>query len=134
MLVKEERAMGFLSGLLGNAAEADNEKIQAKFKDVFIPNEQVQAAFILIRDTFIFTDKRLILVDVQGTTGKKVEYLSVPYKSIKYFSVETAGTFDRDAELKIWVSNSHGPTVSKEIKKGVDIVGLQRTLAYFVLS
>ncbi len=126
--------MGFLSGLLGNATEANTEQIQRKYNEVFLPGEEVQAAFILIRDTFIFTNKRLILIDVQGTSGKKVEYLSVPYKSIKYFSVETAGTFDRDAELKIWVSNSHGPTISKEIKKGIDIVSLQRTLAYFVMN
>jgi len=126
--------MNLLSGLLGNASEANAQQIQAKYKDVLIPEEQVQAAFILIRDTFIFTNKRLILVDVQGTSGKKVEYMSVPYKSIKYFSVETAGTFDRDAELKIWVSNSHEPTISKEIKKGIDVVGLQRTLAFFVMN
>lgn len=126
--------MGFLSGLLGNATEANVEQIQEKFKDVFIPEEEVQAAFVLIRDTFIFTDKRLILVDVQGTSGKKVEYLSVPYRSVKYFSIETAGTFDRDAELKIWASNNHGPTISKRLKKGIDIVGLQRTLAYFVMN
>jgi hypothetical protein len=126
--------MNLLSGLLGNASEANAQQIQAKYKDVLIPEEQVQAAFILIRDTFIFTNKRLILVDVQGTSGKKVEYMSVPYKSIKYFSVETAGTFDRDAELKIWVSNSQGPTISKEIKKGIDVIGLQRTLAFFVMN
>jgi hypothetical protein len=126
--------MGFLSGIFGNATEADAAQIQTKFKDIFIPEEKVQAAFVLVRDTFIFTDKRLVLVDLQGTSGKKVDYLSVPYKSIKYFSVETAGTFDRDAELKIWVSDSHTPTISKQISKGIDIVSLQRTLAYFVLN
>ncbi|MFO7682998.1 MAG: PH domain-containing protein [Chloroflexota bacterium] len=126
--------MGFLSGIFGNATQADAEQIQTKFKDVFIPEEKVHAAFVLVRDTFIFTDKRLVLVDLQGTSGKKVDYLSVPYKSIKYFSVETAGTFDRDAELKIWVSDSHAPTISKQISKGIDIVSLQRTLAYFVLN
>lgn len=126
--------MGFLSGLIGNATQADNEKMQTKYKDILVPEEEVQAAFILVRDTFIFTNKRLILVDVQGTTGKKVEYFSLPYKSIKYFSVETAGTFDRDAELKIWAANSAAPTISKQIKKGIDIVSLQRTLAYFVVN
>lgn len=126
--------MGFLSGIFGNATQADAEQIQVKFKEIFIPEEKVQAAFVLVRDTFIFTDKRLVLVDLQGTSGKKVEYLSVPYKSIKYFSIETAGTFDRDAELKVWVSDSHAPTVSKQISKGIDVVSLQRTLAYFVLN
>ena len=74
------------------------------------------------------------MVDVQGVSGKKVEYLSVPYKSIKYFSVETAGGFDRDSELKVWVSDSHAPTISKQVKKGIDIVSLQRPLAYFVMN
>ena len=126
--------MGFLSGLMGNASEADAAQTQKKFKEIFIPEEKVHAAFVMVRDTFIFTDKRLVVVDVQGTTGKKTEYLSVPYKSIKYFSVETAGTFDRDAELKVWVSDNRSPTISKQIKKGIDIVSLQRTLAYFVMS
>lgn len=126
--------MGFLSGVFGNASEADAKQTQEKFKELFIPEEQVHAAFVLVRDTFIFTDKRLIVVDVQGASGKKVEYLSVPYKSIKYFSVETAGSFDRDSELKVWVSDGHSPTVSKQIKKGIDIVSLQRTLAHFVMQ
>ena len=126
--------MSMFDKLLGNATEADAEQIQKKFESVFIPEEKVQAAFVLVRDTFIFTDKRLVVVDIQGVSGKKVEYLSVPYKSIKYFSVETAGGFDRDAELKVWVSDSHSPTVSKQIKKGIDIVSLQRTLAYFVMN
>lgn len=126
--------MGLLSGLLGNASEVDAAKIQKEYEEVLIPNETVQAAFQIIRDMFIFTDKRLILVDKQGMTGKKVEYKSVPYKSIKYFSVETAGRFDRDAELKIWVSNQSAPTVSKELKRGIDVVALQKTLAYFVVG
>ena len=127
--------MSFLSGILGNANEADAAQTQQKYKDLFTPDEKVHAAFVVVRDTFIFTDKRLVLVDIQGTTGKKVEYLSIPYKSIKYFSIETAGTFDRDAELKIWVSESRlTPTVSKQIKKGLDIIALQRTLAHFVMN
>ena len=126
--------MGFLSGIFGNASQASAEETQAKFKEIFIPEEKVQAAFVFVRDTFIFTDKRLVLVDLQGTSGKKAEYLSVPYKSIKSFSIETAGTIDRDAELKIWVSDGHTPTVSRQISKGIDVVSLQRTLAYFVMS
>ncbi len=126
--------MNLIDGLLGNAAQVDAQRIQREHQEVLVPDEDVQAAFRVIRDLFIFTNKRLILVDKQGLTGKKVEYLSIPYKSIRYFSIETAGRFDRDAELKVWTSSSPVPTVAKELKKGVDIVGLQRTLAHFVLS
>jgi len=55
----------------------------------------------LIRALFVFTNKRLILVDKQGLTGNKVEYHSLPYRIITHFSVETAGHFDLDAELKV---------------------------------
>ncbi len=123
-----------LSGLFGNATQADAQSVQQEFAAVLIPGEQVQAAFRLVRDLFIFTDKRLILVDKQGLTGNKVEYTTIPYKSIKYFAVETAGSFDRDAELKIWLTGDHAPTITKEIKRGIDIVSLQRTLAHFVLT
>lgn len=126
--------MSILSGLLGNASTQDNGKVQKQMADVLIPNETVEAAFQVIRDQFVFTNKRLILVDKQGFTGKKVEYKSIPYKSIKYFSVETAGRFDLDAELKIWVSNRPEPTISKLLKKGIDVVSLQKTLAYYVVS
>ncbi len=123
-----------LSGLFGHATQVDLESAQKEFAPLLAPNEQIQAAFRLVRDKFVFTNKRLILVDRQGMTGHKVEYVTIPYKSIKSFSIETAGTFDRDAELKIWLSGDHQPSVAREIKKGIDIVGLQRILAHFVLN
>lgn len=125
--------MGIIDTILGNASQANAEKVQKEYAQVFIPGEEVKAAYKLMRDMFVFTDKRFVLIDKQGITGKKVEYLSVPYKSIKYFSVETAGRFDRDAELKIWIGNKPTPTIEKELKKGVDIISLQRTLAYYIL-
>lgn len=123
-----------LNGLFGHATQVDTQSVQKDYAVVLIPSEQIQAAFRLVRDMFIFTNKRLILVDKQGLTGNKVEYVSIPCKSIKYFSVETAGTFDRDAELKIWLSGDHNPTIAKEIKKGIDIIDLQKTLAHFALA
>ena len=86
-----------------------------------------------MRDLFVFTDKRLILIDKQGITGKKAEYHSIPYKSISHFSVETAGTFDADAELKIYVSSNPNP-IQREFKRGTDIIGVQKTLAQCVLK
>lgn len=122
------------NGIFGHATQANTEAVQKEFAAFMVPGEQIEVAFQLVRDMFIFTNKRLILVDKQGVTGNKVEYVSVPYKSIKSFSVETAGTFDRDAELKIWLSGDQHPSIAKEIKKGLDIVALQRTLAQFVLG
>ena len=96
--------MGLFDGMLGNASKIDASKIQQEFARILAPGEHVEHAYQLIRDYFVFTDKRLVLVDKQGLTGAKVEYHSIPYKSITHFSVETGGTFDLDAELKIWIS------------------------------
>jgi hypothetical protein len=89
--------------------------------------------FKLIRDSFIFTNKRLILVTVQGITGSKTEYLSIAYKSISRFSVETAGTFELDAELKIWVSSEVNPSIVKQFNKSVNVYDVQKLLAHHVL-
>lgn len=124
--------MGLLSGLRGNASEVDAQQITQELDAVLAPGERIESAYRLVRDLYVFTDKRVILVDRQGMSGAKVEYLSIPYKSVTRFSVETAGHFDRDAELRIWVSSSHEP-IKKEFKKGSDIVGIQKTLAQYVL-
>tara|TARA_X000000950_G_C13826296_1_gene624185 strand:+ start:1032 stop:1409 length:378 start_codon:yes stop_codon:yes gene_type:complete len=125
--------MGLLSGLLGNASVMDSKEVQKEYGKIFLKGEKVEAAFKIIRDLFIFTNKRLVLIDKQGLTGKKVEYLSIAYKSISKFSVETAGTFDLDAELKIWVSSEKLPSVSKKFNKSVDVYEVQKILADFVL-
>lgn len=125
--------MSIISSLLGNAGAIEKEKLQEKYVKLLIPSEEIEAGFKIIRDTFIFTNKRLILVDVQGITGNKIEYFSVLYKSITRFSVETAGSFDLDAELKIWISGEQTPSISKRFNKKVDIYEVQKLLARFTL-
>jgi hypothetical protein len=117
---------------MGNASEVKVEEVQREYAHVLSPTEQIEKAYRLVRDMFIFTNKRLILVDKQGVTGKKVEYHSIPYRSITHFSIETAGHFDLDAELKIWVSGSHAP-IEKQFNKSLNIYALQSVLAEYVL-
>lgn len=125
--------MGLLSSLLGNASEVDSVKLQAELAPVLVPGEQIGKAFAIFRDLFVFTDQRLIMVDKQGLTGTKVRYHSVLYRNITQFSVETAGSFDSDSELTIWVSGSSIP-ISKEFKKGTNVVGIQQHLATCVFG
>ncbi|TIH18438.1 PH domain-containing protein [Marinifilum sp. JC120] len=125
--------MGILDGLMGNASEVSVEDVQEELSPILGDNEQVERAFKVIRDMYVFTSGRLILIDKQGLTGKKVEYMSIPYKSISTFSVETAGHFDMDSELKMWVSGRRDP-ITKELKKGSDVVGIQKLLANKVLK
>ena len=123
--------MGLLDGVLGNASKIDATKIQAEFAQILAPGEKVEHAYQLIRDYFVFTDKRFVLVDKQGLTGSKVEYHSIPYRSITHFSIETAGTFDLDAELKIWITG--GGMLQKQFNKRLSIYEVQAVLAAYVL-
>lgn len=125
--------MGIISGILGNASEVDAEKLERDLESILTENENIDTAFKLIRDLIVFTDKRLILIDKQGMTGKKVEYHSIPYKSISHFAVETTGHFDLDAELKIWISSKESP-MGFEFKKDSNIYEAQRALATHVLG
>lgn len=120
--------MGLLDGLLGNAAEINIDDIREEFTPILGSNESIGSAFKVIRDLYVFTSHRLILVDKQGMTGKKTDYHSIPYRSICHFAVETAGHFDLDAELKIWLSGSPEP-ISKELKGGSDMLAIQQQLA-----
>ncbi|HZH62179.1 MAG TPA: PH domain-containing protein [Metabacillus sp.] len=121
--------MGFLDGLLGNASTATKEEVTKELEPILAAGEEIDVAFKLVRDLIVFTNKRLLLVDKQGLTGKKVEYHSIPFKSISHFSVETAGHFDLDAELKIWISGAQAPAISKQFKKDNSIYDIQKVLA-----
>lgn len=126
--------MGIFSALLGNAGAVSPEELSKKYGQLLIQGEDIELGFKLIRDTFIFTNKRLILIDVQGITGSKTEYKSISYRSITRFSVETAGTFDLDAELKIWISGEQLPSIKKQFNKSVNVYDVQKVLAYHVLK
>ncbi|MFZ4287248.1 PH domain-containing protein [Variovorax sp. HJSM1_2] len=125
--------MGLLDSVLGNASKIDASKIQQEFGKILAPGETVEHAYQVIRDYFVFTNKRLVLVDKQGITGSKVEYHSIPYKSITHFSIETSGSFDLDAELKIWISSTSAP-VQKTFNKKLSIYEVQAVLASYVLK
>jgi hypothetical protein len=124
--------MGLLDAMLGHASKIDSSKVQEEFARILSPGEQVEQAYRLLRDLFVFTNKRLVLVDKQGLTGSKLEYHSIPYRSITHFSVETGGHFDLDAELKIWLAGKPEP-IQKQFNKRLSIYEVQSVLASYVL-
>ena len=125
--------MGIFSALMGYAGSIDREKLEKEYSKLLIESEVIELGFKLIRDTFIFTNKRMIMIDVQGVTGNKLEYFSVPYKSISRFSIESAGTFDLEAELKIWISSEQHPSIRKNFTRSVDVYEVQKVLAHYVM-
>ncbi len=80
----------------------DHEKL---LKAMLVSKEEIIDSYKGIRDSVVFTNKRIIAINSQGVTGKKKDYTSIPYSKIQSFSVESAGTFDLDSEIAIWVSS-----------------------------
>lgn len=106
-----------------------NDSIDQK---LLLPDEEVLQAFQGVRDMVGFTASRIIAINVQGITGKKKDFTSLPYSRIQAFSVETAGTFDLDAERKIWLSSLG--SVTFDITGSYDITRIQQFIAESVLS
>jgi hypothetical protein len=103
-------------------------------KDVtplLVPGEQAVAAFRTFRDSAVFTNKRLIVRDAQGMTGKKVEMYSLPYRDVHLWSSENAGTFDFNSELELWTRGGH---IKIKLGKGADIRRLDSLIAWGVLA
>ncbi len=105
----------------------------AEVGPLLIPGEEVVAAFKFVRDMVIFTQQRLLWVDVQGISGKKKSFDSILFRSVTRFSIESAGTFDLDSELKIWVSGAALP-IQFSFKKGSNLQEVQRLLAFSVFG
>jgi hypothetical protein len=125
--------MGLLSGLLGLASDVDIEDVRRDLEPILIPSEEIHLAFAIVRDLMVFSSHRLILIDKQGVTGRKREVHSIPYRSVTMFSVETAGSFETDAELTIWISSQAAP-VTRQLSRSSNVAGIQRALASGVLE
>ena len=124
--------MGLFNSILGNASQVNINEIKAQFENVLVENENIEVAFSLFRDKMVFTNKRIIFLDKQNVTGSKKEYLSVPYHAISVFSVESAGTFDADAEIKLWVREIG--QITKKVGKNTDTLQIQKILASYILK
>ena len=125
--------MGIFNAILGNASEVDIDNIRKEFEPIIIDGENIEKAFKMIKDIFIFTNKRLILVEKQ-LVGTKVEYLSIPYANVIKFSKESAGILDLDAELKIWIKDEEMPIKKQFGKSGQNINEVYKILSQHILS
>ena len=123
--------MGLLSALFGDASEADVADVVKAIEAILADDEEVEQAFKLVRDMLVFTNRRFIMVDRQGVTGKKTTYDSIPYRAITHFAVETAGHFDLESELKIWISGTVEP-IQRTFTRGRAILEVQKALAAHV--
>ncbi len=101
-------------------------------KDLLISSENVIGSYVSMRDRVVFTNKRIISCNVQGMTGKKIDYTSIPYSKIQCYSVETSGMLDLDAELEVWLSGVG--MVKFELTGGVNIKALCQNISEYILQ
>lgn len=98
---------------------------------LLVSGEQIVSAFQTVRDGVVFTNRRIITINVQGVTGKKKDFTSLPYSKVQAFSVETAGFFDLDSELELWFSGLG--KVRFEFSGNTDISAICRIISASVL-
>ena len=105
--------------------------VPADIQSVLIEGEEPVTAFKTLRDSAVFTTKRLIVRDAQGFTGKKVEMYSLPYSSINMWSTENAGTLDLNAEVELWTRAGH---IKIKVGKDADIRRIDQLIGWAVLG
>ena len=98
---------------------------------ILVKDEAIIAEYTAIRDFVVFTNKRIIAVNVQGVTGKKKDFTSLPYSKVQAFSIETAGMLDLDSELEIYFSSIG--KVKFEFKGACDIAAIGKMISEHVL-
>lgn len=96
----------FKNGKVFKLSKGKREDFEKLLVPIFVEGEEIIQSFITFRDGVVFTNKRIIAINVQGMTGKKKDFTSIPYSRIQLFSIETAGTFDLDSELVIYISGA----------------------------
>lgn len=127
-------AINFNTNSVFNLKSIPVEGCRKEVEAMLIAGEQVEFAFQTIRDQLIFTNKRIIAVDVQGITGKRKSFSTMPYSKIQFFTVQTVGFIEifPDSELQIMFSN--GFMASFEFKSAVDVAKISRLLSEYVLA
>lgn len=121
----------FKNATFAKLKKSDGKNLNGNFLKLLIPGEKIVGIYSSMRDYVVFTNKRFISVNVQGLTGKKQDYTSIPYKNITTFSIETAGTFDIDSELELYLSGVG--KVKFEFSGNSDIIEIGKNIAYYVL-
>lgn len=124
------------TGILGDAntfnlKELPDAQVRKDARDLLVDGEQIIESFTTVRDQVLFTNKRVLVINVQGLTGKKVSFFSYPYSKVQYFGIETAGVLDIDSELVLMFSN--GAKLQFDFKAHVNIKQICASISQYIL-
>ena len=121
----------FQNGSFVKLKAVNNQSFSAMLTPIFLDDEVIIGSYQGIRDGVVFTSKRIIAINVQGITGKKKDFTSLPYSKIQAFSIETSGTLDLDSELELYFSGLG--KVKFEFTSNCNITQISKTIGEFVL-
>ena len=126
-------AVNFNQDSVFNLKPISNDEVRGEVDGLLIADEKVEFAFKTIRDQLVFTNKRIISIDVQGITGKRKSFATMPYSKIQYFSIQTPGFLELFPDSELFVMFTNGFTAKFEFKGAVDIGKIGRILSEYVL-
>ena len=126
-------AVNFNQDSVFNLKPISNDEVRGEVDGLLIADEKVEFAFKTIRDQLVCTNKRIISIDVQGITGKRKSFATMPYSKIQYFSIQTPGFMELFPDSELFVMFTNGFTAKFEFKGAVDIGKIGRMLSEYVL-
>ncbi len=126
-------AINFNSDSVFNLRPISNEEVRGEVKGLLVSGEELVFSFQTIRDQLVFTNKRIIAIDVQGITGKKKSFSTMPYSKIQYFSIQTPGLLELFPDSELFIMFSSGFTAKFEFKGSVDVGYIGRMISEFIL-
>ena len=126
-------AVNFNQNSVFNLKQIDLSDVRGEVNGLLVGGEELVMAFKTVRDQLVFTNKRIISIDVQGITGKRKSFTSMPYSKIQYFAVQTPGFIELVPDSELFLTFNNGFTARFEFKGNIDIGKIGRMISEFVL-
>ncbi len=110
------------------------ESVRADVNGLLIGGETIVSAFQTVRDQLVFTNKRIIAIDVQGVTGKRKSFTTLPYSKVQFFTIQTPGFMELFSDTELLLMFSNGFTAKFEFRGSVDIGQISRVISQYALD
>lgn len=110
------------------------ESVRADVNGLLIGGEVIVSAFQTVRDQLVFTNKRIIAIDVQGVTGKRKSFTTLPYSKVQFFTIQTPGFMELFSDTELLLMFSNGFTAKFEFRGSVDIGQISRVISQYALG
>jgi len=126
--------INFNKNSLWNLTPINLNSVHNEVNGLLVNGEQPVMAFKTVRDQLVFTNKRIISIDVQGFTGKRRSFTSMPYSKVQFFSIQTPGFLELVPDSELFLRFANGFEATFEFRGNVDIGQIGRMISEYVLA